>query len=84
MINNFHLSLLIISIILIIYLLYNLKYKRRIILNNLDTKTTEGFSKTIEGFEPAENEVKDVVAKYNEFNNLQSISNKYTKMPLHE
>lgn len=84
MINNFHLILLIISIILIIYLIYNLKYKRRIILNNLDTKSTEGFSKTVEGFEPAESEIKGVVAKYNEFNNIQSISNKYAKMPLHE
>ena len=46
MINNLHLSLLIISIILTIYLVYNLKYKRRIVLNNLDTKSTEGFSKT--------------------------------------
>ena len=84
MINNLHLSLLIIAMLLIVYLAYNLKYKRRIILNNLDSTTTEGFSKTIEGFEPAENEVKDVVAKYNRFNNIQSISNKYAKMPLHE
>jgi hypothetical protein len=84
MINNLHLSLLIIAILLIVYLAYNLKYKRRIVLNNLDLKTTEGFSKTIEGFEPAENEVKDVVAKYNRFNNIQSISDKYATMALHE
>ena len=84
MINNFHLSLLIIAILLIVYLAYNLKYKRRIILNNLDSNTTEGFSKTIEGFEPADNEMKAVVAKYNEFNNIQSISDKYAKMALHE
>jgi len=84
MINNLHLSLLIIAMLLIVYLAYNLKYKRRIILNNLDSTTTEGFSKTIEGFEPAENEVKDVVAKYNRFNNIQSISDKYATMALHE
>ena len=80
MINNFHLILLIVSIILIIYLIYNLKYKRRIVLNNLATKTTEGFEQKDIGLQ----ESKNVVAKYNRFNNIQSISNKYAKMPLHE
>ena len=80
MINNFHLTLLIIAIILIVYLLYNLKYKRRIIMNNLNSKTMEGFEQK----DVAIQESTDVVAKYNRFNNIQSIKSKFTNMPLHE
>lgn len=80
MINNFHLTLLIIAIIIMVYLLYNLKYKRRIIMNNLDSKTTEGFAQT----DVATQESTNVVAKYNKFNNIQSIKPKFTNMPLHE
>ena len=80
MINKFHLFLFIIAIILTIYLLYKLKYKRRIIINDLDSKSLEGFEEP----DVAIQESKSVVAKYNRFNNIQGIKSKFTNMKLKE
>lgn len=80
MINKFHLFLFIIAIILTIYLLYKLKYKRRLIINDLDSKSIEGF----EDSDVAIKESNAVVAKYNRFNNIQSLKSKFTNMKLKE
>jgi len=79
--NKFQLSFLIIAIVLIFYILYKLKYKRHVIINDFDKNvSTEGF--TVDN--NAKKEFEKLAAKYNNFSNVQSIQDKFTNMPLHE
>ena len=78
--NNFHFILGIIAILLILYIIYNLKYKRRVMIDMVTTTAIENF--TVD--DDAKKEVDNVVSKYNQFNNMQSIKDKFTNMPLHE
>jgi hypothetical protein len=77
---NFHFTLGIIAIFLILYILYNLKYKKRVVIDMVTSPAIENF--TVD--DDAKKEVDKVVSKYNQFNNMQSIKDKFTNMPLHE
>jgi len=78
--DNFHFTLGIIAILLILYILYNLKYKKRIVIDMVNSPAIENFTVN----DDAKNEVDKVVSKYNQFNNLQGIKDKFTNMPIHE
>ena len=79
----FHFILGIIAILLILYILYNLKYKKRIVIDMVTSPTIEKFTVAEDDIKK---EVDKVVSKYNQFNNMhmQSIKDKFTNMPLHE
>lgn len=82
--NNFHLVLGIIAGLLILYITYKLKYKKRVLIDMNASSTLENFDGDDRVKTAAEAEVDTVVPKYNQFNNIQSIKDKFTNMPLHE
>jgi len=79
--KNWHTVLSIIAILLVLYILYGLIYKKRL-FNLMQSNDVENFSLSLSG--DAKTEVEKVVSKYNKFNNIQSIKEKFTNMPLHE
>ena len=78
--DNFHFTLGIVAILLILYILYNLKYKKRVVIDMINSPAIENF--TVD--DDAKKEVDKVVSKYNQFNKMQSIKDKFTNMPIHE
>tara|TARA_B110000879_G_scaffold211646_1_gene305025 strand:+ start:3762 stop:4832 length:1071 start_codon:yes stop_codon:yes gene_type:complete len=78
--TKFEFSFLIIAILLIIYILYKLKYKQRVLINSFDSKITEDFTVDTGAIK----EFEKVAAKYNNFSNIQNIQDKFANMPLHE
>ena len=78
--DNFHFTLGIVAILLILYILYKLKYKKRVVIDMVTTTAIETFTADSN----VKKEVDKVVSKYNQFNNIQSIKEKFANMPLHE
>ena len=78
--DNFHFTLGIVAILLILYIVYNLKYKKRVVVDMVTSPAIENF--TVD--DDVKKEVDKVVSKYNQFNNMQSIKDKFTNMPIHE
>ena len=79
--KTLHWILTIIAILMVIYILYKLKYKKRIQIDMNEIPIVEGNS-TMDSTITAE--VDAVVKQYNEFSNVSSITDKFTDMPLHE
>ena len=82
--NYFHSVLSIIAVLLILYIIYKLKYKKRILIDTNASPVVETFDEADTVKAAAEAEVDSIVPKYNQFNNIQSIKDKFTNMPLHE
>ena len=83
--NTYHFTILIIALLLIIYIIYKLKCKKPVIVNNLNK--IENFTTDSN----AKKEVEKLLAKYNgfsnmynNFGNIQSVKDKFTNMPLHQ
>jgi hypothetical protein len=82
--THFNLTLGIIAVLLTLYITYKLKYKKRVLIDMNASQIFEQFGEDEGLVEKAEKEVDVVVSKYNQFNNIQSLKDKFTNMPLHE
>ena len=62
--DNFHFTLGIVAILLILYILYKLKYKKRVVIDMVTSPAIENFTADSN----VKKEVDEVVSKYNQFN----------------